>query len=344
MSTPDALRAALRGWFKTHARALPWRTQRSVYRTVVSEFMCQQTQIDTVLPYFARWMERFPDFDALAAAPEEVVLKHWEGLGYYSRARNLHKLARTYADAPADDKPRSAAQWLRLPGVGNYTAAAIASIAFDEPVAVVDGNVVRVLSRLAGLREPFANAAKAIERVRPIADALLDPQHPGQHNEALMELGALVCSKRQPRCALCPLRPHCAAGASDDPESIPAIQRAKTRKIERAHILCIHEGHILLQRAAGHARRLAHLHELPRAAPTRIPPTATPVETRTRGIANERIAESLFLIDCPRTAEHTMESPNEKHWAPIHALDALTLSGPHRRWILDLLARRHSRS
>ena len=133
-------------WFHANRRKLPWREEPTLYKTVVSEFMLQQTQVKTVLPYFARWRERFPDFTALAAAPEETVVKAWEGLGYYSRARNLHKLARALVAAPV--APRTAAEWQELPGVGPHTAAAIASIACGDAVACVDGNVARVLARL----------------------------------------------------------------------------------------------------------------------------------------------------------------------------------------------------
>src|SRR4051812_46609530 len=138
--------AALLGWYRLHARALPWRESPTLYKTVVSEFMLQQTQVKTVLPYFARWLQALPDFASLARAPEARVLRLWEGLGYYSRARNLHRLAREIA--PRRAAPRTPAEWREFPGVGPYTAAAVTSIAFDQPAACVDGNVVRILSRL----------------------------------------------------------------------------------------------------------------------------------------------------------------------------------------------------
>ena len=143
-----AFRQALLGWYASAQRQLPWRSNPSIYKTVVSEFMLQQTQVKTVVPYFERWLEQFPDFAALASAPGEAVLKYWEGLGYYSRARNLHKLAKTYVALAS--KPATAAEWQELPGIGPYTAAAISSIAQNYPAAVVDGNVVRILARLTG--------------------------------------------------------------------------------------------------------------------------------------------------------------------------------------------------
>src|SRR5688572_280724 len=155
-------------WYPTHARPLPWRTAPSPYKTVVSEFMLQQTQVKTVLPYFARWLEALPDFNALAAAPESQVLKLWEGLGYYSRARNLHKLARGLVTQP--QLPRTPAEWQELPGVGPYTAAAITSISFAAPVACVDGNVVRILARLSANATLFRDSASAAKVFTPLAE------------------------------------------------------------------------------------------------------------------------------------------------------------------------------
>ena len=156
------MRETLLAWYDEHQRPLPWRTQPSLYRTVLSEFMLQQTQVATVLPYFDRWLQKFPSFDILAAAEEAEVLKAWEGLGYYSRARNLQKLARELAsmDAP----PTTYAEWIKLPGIGPYTAAAVTSIAFQQPEAVVDGNVIRVLARITAddsLHKDAAAATKA---------------------------------------------------------------------------------------------------------------------------------------------------------------------------------------
>ena len=181
-----AFRKALLAWFARHQRPLPWRTDVSAYRTVVSELMCQQTQIATALPYFERWVARWPDFQSLARAKEADVLAAWAGLGYYTRARNLLALAQQVAGRP---EPRTAAAWLAFKGVGPYTAAAIASIAFREPVAVVDGNVVRVLARVGGVRTRFKDTTTAAKSFTPLANALVDPKRPGDHNQAMMELG-----------------------------------------------------------------------------------------------------------------------------------------------------------
>ncbi|MFM7209898.1 MAG: A/G-specific adenine glycosylase, partial [Verrucomicrobiota bacterium] len=172
---PGARRRLL-AWFARHRRSMPWRERPSAYRTVVSELMCQQTQIATAIPYFERWTRRWPDFGALAAAEESEVLELWAGLGYYSRARNLLALARGVV--ARGGPPETAAEWRTFRGVGPYTAAAIASIAFGEPAAVVDGNVVRVLARLTGDRSVFRDAADAVRRLQPLADAFLDARRP----------------------------------------------------------------------------------------------------------------------------------------------------------------------
>ena len=178
---------ALRAWYCVHARQLPWRDAPSLYKTVVSEFMLQQTQVKTVLPYLARWLTELPDFAALAAASEARVLKLWEGLGYYSRARNLHRLAQQFVSWP--ELRRTPEAWRELPGVGPYTAAAITSISFGAPAACVDGNVVRILARLTADATAFRDSATASKILTPLADALLPAATPGDHNQAMMELG-----------------------------------------------------------------------------------------------------------------------------------------------------------
>lgn len=218
--------AALLGWYRVNARRLPWRETPSLYRTVVSEFMLQQTQVKTVLPYFARWHDALPDFAALAATPEAQVLKLWEGLGYYSRARNLHRLARAIAALPA--APRTPAEWQELPGVGPYTAAAITSISFGAPAACVDGNVVRILARLTADATEYRDSATAAKAFKPLADALLSASAAGDHNQAMMELGATICSRQNPLCLTCPVRAFCAASARGEPEAFPRLAPKKS--------------------------------------------------------------------------------------------------------------------
>jgi A/G-specific adenine glycosylase len=240
----EEFQAALLTWYRSHARALPWRDSPSLYKTVVSEFMLQQTQVKTVLPYFARWLEALPDFSALAAADEARVLRMWEGLGYYSRARNLHRLAKEIVARPT--LPRTAAEWRELPGVGPYTAAAITSITFAAPAACVDGNVVRILARLTADATTFRDSATAAKTFSPLAAALLSERAPGDHNQAMMELGATVCFRQNPLCLTCPVRRYCAASKRGESEAYPRLapktmeQRAVTR------VWCERDGALLL--------------------------------------------------------------------------------------------------
>jgi A/G-specific adenine glycosylase len=219
--TAPALRSALLRHFDQHHRDLPWRRSSDPYAVWVSEVMLQQTRVDAVVPYYERWLERFPTVDALGAADLDDVLKTWEGLGYYARARNLHAAARVVRERHAGDLPSDPQELRRLPGIGEYTAGAIASIAFGVPTPAVDGNVRRVLARIYDLEEPAAG------QLRRIASALVPADRPGDFNQALMELGATVCTPRSPRCQACPLATHCRARALGVQEERP---RATVRR------------------------------------------------------------------------------------------------------------------
>ena len=329
-------RRELAAWFAREQRKLPWRTQCSLYRTVVSEFMLQQTQVKTALPYFDRWMRRFPDFDALAAAPAEAVLKHWEGLGYYSRARNLHRLAQAIADLP--EVPATPEEWIKLPGIGPYTAAAISSIAQGYPAAVVDGNVVRILARLTGDERTFAGNAEAVKAFGDAATALLDAKHPGRHNEAMMELGATVCLKRSPLCTVCPVVRFCAAAAKGEPGSIPKIRRRATETVETTRLWVRRDGKLLLHRIPESASQLAGQYELPDCSLlAKRRPQGTVVGVKQRGITHRRITETILQVRCSPAMIRKVEAAGELHWIEIEALDGITLSGPHRRWVRELL-------
>ncbi|HUB68365.1 MAG TPA: A/G-specific adenine glycosylase [Candidatus Methylacidiphilales bacterium] len=202
------LRKKLAAWYATAARALPWRQTSDPYAIAVSEIMLQQTQVATVVPYYSRWMKLFPTWRALAEAPENTILKAWEGLGYYRRARNLHALAKAVVrDGGA--LPRDEGGLRSLPGIGPYTAAAIGSIAYGLPLAVLDGNVMRVLARLFALEHDIA-LARTRFLFQTLANEFLDRENPSIHNQALMELGATVCLPRKPLCLFCPLGPDCA--------------------------------------------------------------------------------------------------------------------------------------
>ncbi|MCX8035826.1 MAG: A/G-specific adenine glycosylase [Candidatus Sumerlaeia bacterium] len=220
------LQRALLAWFRRHARDLPWRRTCDPYRVWLSEIMLQQTRVDTVIPYYRRFLKAFPTVRALAAAPFECVLKLWEGLGYYSRARNLHRAAQMIAGERNGVFPQSAAEWQHLPGVGRYTAAAVASIAFGECAAVLDGNVRRVLIRLFALDRPRATARQTA-LLWAIAETLVPHKRAGDFNQAIMELGARVCTPRNPRCDVCPVRGHCEARKLGRQTQLPVRQARK---------------------------------------------------------------------------------------------------------------------
>ena len=329
--------AALRAWFRRHARTLPWRESPSLYKTVVSEFMLQQTQVKTVLPYFARWLAALPDFAALAAADEAEVLKLWEGLGYYSRARNLHRLARALVSR--ETPPRTAAEWRELPGVGPYTAAAITSIVFDAPAACVDGNVVRILARLTADDTPFRDSASAAKEFAPLAEALLPAETPGEHNEAMMELGATVCFRQNPLCLTCPVREFCAGARSGHPEAYPRLAPKEMEQRAVTRVWCERDGALLLHRAAADARRFANMHELPTAAHAGFADERAArgelLAKKRRGITRYQITEWIHRTPAPRRQLAT-----GLVWIPFAKLEEIALSGPHRRWVNEILAKR----
>jgi A/G-specific adenine glycosylase len=330
-----AFRAALLGWYRAERRRLPWREEASLYRTVVSEFMLQQTQVKTVLPYFARWMAALPDFGALAAAPEGVVLKLWEGLGYYSRAGSLHRLAR--AVQALAEMPRTPEAWRELPGVGPYTAAAVTSIAFGTPAACVDGNIVRILARLTADKTVFRDSATAAKAFAPLAQLLLSPAAAGDHNQAMMELGATVCLRQNPLCSACPVQGFCAGARRGDPAAYPrfAPRRIEQRTVVR--VWCVARGKLLLHRAEAGARRLAGLYELPTAEQAGFTAAAIAgarlVAKKRRSITRFQITEFIYWVPAPRG-----RLPGGTAWLPLSQLDSITLSGPHRKWVAEILA------
>ena len=227
----SAFRRALPAWFDGARRPMPWREtgadgRRDPYRVWLAEVMLQQTRVDTAIPYFLRFVEAFPTVGDLAAAPLDEVLKLWEGLGYYSRARNLHRAAGAVVAEHGGEIPSDPGAFRALPGVGPYTQAAVLSLAFDAPLAVLDGNVIRVLTRALAI-DADVKAGPTRRALQALADRLLDPTRPGRWNEAVMELGATVCTPRAPACPVCPLRPVCAAAALGTPQAFPVSAKAR---------------------------------------------------------------------------------------------------------------------
>lgn len=342
----DLVRRSLLAWYDRNARALPWRTAPSDFGTVVSEFMLQQTRVTTVLPYYERFLAAFPDFAALAAADADDVISLWSGLGYYRRARLLRDAARRITERHDGQLPSTADELSALPGFGPYTTAAVGSIARGLPLAVVDGNVRRVLSRL------FMRAELKPADAGQLALDLLSPRRPGDWNQAMMELGALVCVPRTPLCGRCPLAAHCPARLAGREREFPAAAR-RPDKVEvrevAAAALC-GDDVLVLRRGPGGA--FAGMWELPRLDDRTEDPGELIPETvlrRHTGIGGRGIgrwtpcgeARSVFthhairtelsIVRLKRRPDVTLKSHVDHRWCPVSQLDALPASRAQRR-------------
>jgi A/G-specific adenine glycosylase len=248
-------------WYSLHQRDLPWRRTRDPYAIWISEIMLQQTRVATVIPYYERFLQRFPDFRALAAAPEQELLTYWAGLGYYYRARNMQKAAQKMAEL--GKFPSTYEEIRALPGIGEYTAAAVASIGFDLPYAVVDGNVYRVLSRIFNDSTNIASGP-ARKHFTALAETVLDRKRPGAYNQALMELGATVCLPKKPQCLLCPVASVCRARAQGKQDALPVkIKPQKSVQEERTLLLVERDGRVLLWQRPATSRFMPGFWELP---------------------------------------------------------------------------------
>ena len=291
--------------------------------------MLQQTQVATVIPFYTRWLVRFPDFATLAAAEESDVLSLWQGLGYYSRARNLHRAAKTVVNSHAGEMPRDPTLIRALPGIGRYTAGAIASFAFDLPEPLVDANVARVLARLLDLHTPIDSTAGQ-SALWSAAIALVPENGARTFNGALMELGALVCTPRTPRCDTCPITKHCAAFANGTAASLPRKKpRRKQAELAEHCAWTVSRGRILLEQQTGARwRGLWKLPALPAA------PDTTPLHTLQYPFTHHRVTLTVFTQPAPSPLA-------ENHaWHPLASLDDLPLTAPHRRAIENLRSRR----
>ncbi len=324
--------SALVAWFREHGCDYPWRRTRDAYAILVSEVMLQQTQIATVLDrgYYARWLGLFPDFETLAAAREEEVLKAWEGLGYYRRARNLHRLAREVLEKHAGVFPEDHGTILALPGIGPYTAGAVASFAFGAPQPIVDGNIARVLSRLYNDATPVDSTAgvKALwDRAKELVAATDDPR---ALNSALMELGQTHCTPTKPACHLCPVRDQCRAG---DPEALPVKKSRQeiTSVTERVVFVRTSAG-VLLEQETG--RRRTGLWKLP-ALPADHDGNPPPVLMRTSyGITRYKV--TLWVHEPPAGPDPW---PQTHRIIAFDELASIPMPAPYRRALDDLLKR-----
>jgi len=294
-------RKLLLAWYDAHARDLPWRESCDPYRVWVSEIMLQQTRVAAVMAHYHEFLRRFPTVEKLASAREASVLAAWSGLGYYRRARMLHAAAKVVVREREGKFPETGEDWRTLPGVGRYTAAAIASIAFDEPVAVVDGNVERVLQRFSGRR-------MAGEDLWLAADGLLDRERPGDFNQAMMELGATMCTPRAPACLTCPVVELCPTRG----EMAGTAKAARQKKREIHYSLDFRDGEVFLVRRARDARLMAGMWELPevaggaaRSGKNQIPRFAR--NDKTRGYEkqewDDKTRRNGKISDIPRTSD-----------------------------------------
>ncbi|MGO9239635.1 MAG: A/G-specific adenine glycosylase [Bryobacteraceae bacterium] len=315
-------RKLLLEWYENARRALPWRETRDPWRILLSEVMLQQTRVAAVVPYYERFLERYPEPQALARAPEAEVLALWSGLGYYARARNLWRAARAIAELCRF--PQTFEEIKVLPGVGEYTAAAVASIAFGLPHAVLDGNVVRVLSRLTA-ETGDVRASEVRARLKEAAQNLLDPSRPGDFNQAVMELGATVCLPRLPQCLLCPLRGGCAARAQGIQNELPVHLRRRDA-VKLTLVLCLVErqGRVLMRQRGAAEARLAGFWELPEA---RFLPGAE--RTEKLGQFRHSITRHDYVIEVWRCTP--VKAPKGFRWIATGDLSRLPLATTARK-------------
>ncbi len=251
----------LLSWYREHKRDLPWRANKDAYRIWISEIMLQQTRVEAVKPYYFRFMEHFPTVEALAAAPDDELMKCWEGLGYYSRARNLKKAAGVIVEQYGGKLPASRNELLELPGIGSYTAGAIASIAYEIPAPAVDGNVLRVLSRVCGSRDDILKQSTK-KRMESLVSEIIREGEAGDFNQALIEIGAIVCVPNgAPLCDSCPFYTVCAARAEELIGEIPVKTPKKKRKIEEKTVLILQHGEKIAIRKRAAEGLLASLYE-----------------------------------------------------------------------------------
>lgn len=312
-------------WYDRHRRDLPWRRSRDPYAIWVSEIMLQQTRVVAVMDRYQEFMRRFPTVFALAKAPEQEVLALWSGLGYYRRARMLHAAAKVVASANKGVMPKTAAELRALPGVGTYTAAAIASIAYNEPIAVVDGNVERVLCRIAGWS---ANGVYQ-RKVADLAARLVDPKRPGDFNQAMMELGATTCLPRNPQCLVCPVSAICKTRGEHK-----TAKRARPQTREVGYALCLssngrsgQEAAILLEQRPAMVSVMPGLWELPT---LRAIPNGNALMTVRHAIMNVNYIVRIRAVD-QNEQQELAAADGERRWVPMREAVSMALTGLARK-------------
>jgi A/G-specific adenine glycosylase len=323
-------RRALLAWYRQHGRDLPWRHTRDPYAIVVSELMLQQTQVATVIPYYTAWLRRFPDFATLAAAPESDVLHAWQGLGYYARARNLHAAAKIVMTAHGGVFPSDVEAIRKLPGLGRYTANAVATFAFDQSVPILEANTARCLARLTNLQIRI-DSSEGQAQLWELAGSIVPKRSAGMYNSALTDLGAMICISGQPRCGVCPVRSFCHAV---EPATLP-LKKTRTpvvRLIEN-HLFAVKDAKILLEQSSD---RWRGMWILPRVNPTLNGEHA--IHSARFPFTHHQITLQVFAGDPP---ELTTES--QRYFTPDE-IDSIPVPSPHRRALTQLLTRDHLNS
>lgn len=310
---------ALVDWFRGHGRELPWRRTRDPYAVLVSEFMLQQTQVTTVIPYYQEWLRRFPDVRALARASESDVLHAWQGLGYYSRARNLHRCAREIVCRYNGEIPTAPAELLTLPGLGRYTANAVAVFAFDRSLPLIEANTARLLARLTDLRDPIDSSAGR-EKLWAVSATLVPASGARDFQAALMDLGALVCSARVPRCGICPIKPYC---TSIQPQTLPVKrQRQPTVKLIETHHLSMRPDGVLLSPCRQRWRGMWMLPVAPR--------------TRARTLYAMRFSFTHHQVTLRVVRSRARRARRGERWFSWGELAHTPIATPHRRALAAL--------
>jgi A/G-specific adenine glycosylase len=321
-----AFRRSLLRWFRRHGRDLPWRRTHNPYPILVSEFMLQQTQIATVIPYYRKWLRRFPDFGSLARASESEVLHAWQGLGYYARARNLHTTAKTVMDRHGGRFPRVIGQMEQFPGVGKYTAHAVASFAFNQSVPIVEANTARVLARLFNFRESI-DSDLGRRKLWQHAARLLPKSNAASFNSALLDLGALICVAREPKCDSCPVESSCRA---KNPAALPVRNsRPETKRVIETHALIVRRGRILLEQSR---HRWRGMWILPPLVIDRLKPSSfqrRPMHESVFPFTHHRVTLCVYRRAAPKRI-----APGQ-HW--FGSIEKIAIPSPHRRAIDALM-------
>jgi len=335
IADPVDLRRRLAAWYARAKRDLPWRRSRDPYRVWVSEIMLQQTQVERVKDFFIRFMNRFPSVQDLAAANEQAVLKHWEGLGYYRRARQLHAASKAIVAEHGGEFPRTVAGLMELPGIGRYTAGAIASIALDLPAPIVEANSRRVIARLAGHDKPVGGTGD--EPIWALASMLVPRKGAGMFNQALMDLGAMVCTPTRPLCDRCPVAVSCAARREGRVDEIPVIVAARATKRLRERAIVLRHGDRVLVAQRGKGEWWEGLWDFPRE------PVGTAAGGKSKGRSLGRVTYTVthHRIECmvvERRARVPAKAVARQRWVKVTALAALAMTAPGRQIVGLLVA------